>query len=397
MMFLHYFSLGAVFPVLSIMLFRDLKFSGPETGMVLGFGALASILAPLLTFPLADRKISSERLLLLLNILSVAFASFMALSSSFWPILIFYFLLMMSKAPTFALTNSIALRHLHFAEKDFSGLRLFGTAGWVGGGIIFGLALLPLFPSIGLRGSLWICALSSGLLALWSLLLPQPEPSEMNVGVPVLKTAVAGNILRTIFSEKGSFLIASFLFALLDRYYFFGASFQLTSLGFSEGNILPLLGIGQVFEILLMVLMGRILLAWGFRRVFLVGALAQIFRFFLLGFLGTAPAVLVGIALHGFGFAFFFANGVVFLDRFGAKKNRSQVQLLYSFLIDGGSVVLGNLLAGVVAEFTLNPQSGVYNFPGFWVPAFALAVSGFILLAVFYKTKNSKVSDELYG
>lgn len=395
MLFLHYFALGSVFPVLSLLLFRDLGLSGPQTGFIIGMGALASIIAPLVALPFADRSISAERLLFVLNLFSVIFTVLMSVVADFWALLILYFALMMTKAPSFALTNSIALKHLEDPERDFASVRLFGTAGWIGGGLGFALIFQPLFPQFGYRACLWLSALGSLTLALWVLVLPGKKPAHL-FELKDLAALLRPEKAKKLFKPALLFFFwASLVLSALDRYYFFGVSFQLSTYGIPEPLFLPLLSLGQGLEILCMIFMGRWLKRFGFKPLFFVGALGQLSRFALLsltGANGNLGLTLLAIALHGLGFAFFFSNAFVYLDRITPPQYRSQGQLLYSFWIDGIAVMAGNFLAGWASEATLFPAQNHYDFAGFWWWASLLALSALLLL-VFGRYKLTPTTD----
>lgn len=381
MLFLHYFALGALFPVLSLLLFRDLGFTAAQTGIVIGVGALASIVAPLVALPLADRSVAAERLLGLLNLGSVGLTVAMALRDDFWSWLGLYLALMMTKAPSFALTNSVALKYLADPTREFARVRLFGTAGWIAGGLGYSLVFQPLVPHLGYRGCLWLSAVGSMALATLSFLLPRGRPLPFAWGefTRLIHPRRLSLLLRRPFP---AFLWASLVLSALDRYYFFGVNFQLATFGLPEPLFLPLLSLGQALEIAFMLRVGSWLEKVGFGPLFLVGAAGQALRFAVLGTAGNLPLLLGGIALHGLGFAFFFSNAFVYLDRLTPPSLRSQVQLLYSFWIDGAAVILGNLAAGWVASFTLFPAQGRYDFPGYWIWALAAAASALGALAL---------------
>lgn len=384
MLFLHYFALGAIFPVLSLFLFRDLGLSGWETGIIIGSGAFASIVAPLLALPIADRSVSAERLLFGLNVASVALTVLMSLFSDFWSLLILYFALMMTKAPSFALTTSIALKHLADPERDFASVRLFGTAGWIGGGLGFGLVFQPLFPQFGYRACLWLSAVGSLLLALWALGLRPRKPAHLFDWGGFAHLLHPTQARRLLNPSLLAFLWASLVLSALDRYYFFGVSFQLATYGVPDPLFLPLLSLGQGLEILCMVFMGGALKRFGFKPLFLIGAAGQLSRFALLGLAGAGnlTLVLLAITLHGLGFAFFFSNAFVYLDQKTPPAYRAQGQLLYSFWVDGIAVMLGNFAAGWASGTTLFPTEARYNFQGFWFWAGLAAFSALLTLVI---------------
>src|SRR5262249_1809485 len=130
-------------------------------------------------------------------------------------------------APTVALTNSIAFHHLPNGEKDFGGIRLWGTIGWIVAGVVFGLGwlgmswwgpglfhLLPHKPAVG------DCLIAAGalspLMAAFCLALPHTPPAKTVENPLAFLTAIK-------LARKPSFalmlIVAFFVSTELQFYY----------------------------------------------------------------------------------------------------------------------------------------------------------------------------------
>ncbi|HBI46752.1 MAG TPA: hypothetical protein DDY78_28445 [Planctomycetales bacterium] len=160
---------------------------GFKLGMVFMTMAIANILAPFAASQLADRYFSTERFLAFSHFVGGAFLFWASQLQSYeW---IFWVMLghCLLYAPTVALTNSLAFRHLPNAEKDFGAVRLWGTIGWIIICLLFGFwlgvkdhfpevaAQLPHQPNVG--DSLIVASVLSVIMAGFCLTLPHTPPS----------------------------------------------------------------------------------------------------------------------------------------------------------------------------------------------------------------------------
>jgi MFS family permease len=193
MMFLEYAIWGVWAVNLSVYLATLESFReniGFKINMIFLTMAIANIVAPFVASQLADRYFSTERFLAFSHLVGGAF-----LIWAWWlltPTFELLFWLMLGHcllfAPTVALTNSLAFHHLPNGEKDFGSVRLWGTIGWIVGGVVFGfgwlglsawaphlVASLPRPPRVG------DCLIAAGalslLMAVYCLTLPHTPPS----------------------------------------------------------------------------------------------------------------------------------------------------------------------------------------------------------------------------
>src|SRR5438046_1946572 len=135
MMFLQYMIWGAWSPVLSAYLER-LGFTGVESGVIYALLPLGCMIAPFAGGQLADRYVSTEKLLAVLHLVGGVLLCVMATRTTYASLAALMFVWSLVYAPTLALTNSITFHHLPDAEKKFGLVRVWGTLGWIGAGLL---------------------------------------------------------------------------------------------------------------------------------------------------------------------------------------------------------------------------------------------------------------------
>jgi MFS family permease len=170
----------------------------------------------------------------------------------------------------------------------------------------------------------------------------------------------------------------------VDRIYYPSASPYLAQLGYSDGAILQLMSLGQLAEIPAMMLLGWLLLRWGFKPVLIVGVLMQAFRYAVFAFEGPFPLLLAALAAHGFCYTLYFPATMIALDRCCTPSDRAGVQQLFTVLIAVGGTLGGSLLAGKLGEvFARGPGGGIAYGPYWAVPAVAALVLAGLVAALF--------------
>src|SRR5437660_6018822 len=131
MMFLNYVIWGAWYVTLGTYLTATLHFSGKETGAVFSTFALACMISPFFVGMIADRFFATERVLAFLHLLGALLLYLVTLATSFGAV---YFLLLaycICYVPSISLTNSLTLRQVKDASKEFPLIRVFATLGWI--------------------------------------------------------------------------------------------------------------------------------------------------------------------------------------------------------------------------------------------------------------------------
>ena len=104
--------------------------------------------------------------------------------------------------------------------------------------------------------------------------------------------------------------------------------------------------IGQIAEILTMLVLGYVLKSLGWRTTMIFGVLGHAARFAVFAFYPEPWAAVTVNVLHGICYAFFFATVYIFVDEFFPKDVRTSAQGLFNVLILGVGPFVANLICG---------------------------------------------------
>lgn len=397
MMFLEFFIWGAWYSVIAIyMTTHDME---NLTHWPFTVNPIAAIAAPFFVGLIADRYFATEKVLGVLHILGAVFMFLtpMAVNAP----LIFILLLLaynLCYMPTMSLANTLSFHHIEDQEKQFPVIRVFGTIGWIVAGLVISF-VLGMFVAENIKPEqtalpLYMTAAASLLLGLYSFTLPHTPPPAAGEKVSI-KSIVGIDALKKLGSRSFYvFLFSSFLISIpLAAYYNFTQIF-LGDSGFE--NIAATLTIGQMSEVLFMILIPAMFVRLGVKWMLAVGMFAWVLRyaFFAVGALEpTTWMIITGIALHGLCYDFFFVTGQIYVDKKSTSAIRGQAQGLIVLTTYGAGMLIGAQIAGTVYNSFLDAASSLSliqwnNF--WWIPAiFAAAVMIFFIS--FFK---DKVVDE---
>jgi MFS family permease len=178
--------------------------------------------------------------------------------------------------------------------------------------------------------------------------------------------------------------ITAIVISMIHNIYFIRTASWLETVGFTKANAPAAMTVGQMVEIATLAVLGWFIARLGFRRVLLIGAAAYYLRFACFAMAGGPALAYVGIALHGFCYAFFFATVYIYIDAAFPKDIRTSAQGLFNFLILG----IGDL----AAKWIFIPLSGKFlngsGFEGyrelFLVPV-GMSLAAALLLALFFR------------
>src|SRR5215472_9525828 len=396
MMFLQFFIWGGWFVTMGSYLAANLHASGTQTGLAYSTQSWGAIIAPFIVGLIADRYVNAERLLAALHIAGgiVMYALFNARDfGAFYPYVLAYMILYM---PTLALVNAISFRQMAEPARYFSGVRVWGTIGW----IVAGLVISYLFAwdsragiSQGLlRNTFLMCSLASFALGIYSLTLPRTPPQPRSGG-PLRLSHLLGFDALVLLRDRNFavFFAASILICIRLAFYYQNANQFLTEI--HVANATGKQTIGQMSEVLFMLAIPLFLRTFGMKATLLLGMLAWAARYVLFAF-GNAQALafmlIIGIALHGVCYDFFFVSGQIYTDSKAGAQHKAAAQGLITLATYGLGMLVGFWAAGLIDDRYV--VHGAHDWKAIWLYPAAFAAGVFVLFAASFR--NEKV---VYG
>jgi len=351
MMFIQYAIWGVWAPILNVYLggldaFRDGdSVSQARIGLIYMTLPIASIIAPFLGGQIADRWFASQRFLAVSHVLGGIVLLGVARLTGFAEVFIGMLIYNLIYAPTIALTNAIVFHH--WPNDKFSQIRVWGSIGWIVVGWVFGAwlgsSLIPDRAPV-MRDCLYFAAVLSFILGIFALTLPHTPPSKQP-GRPWAFVDAFALLRNPAFAVMAfvAFLVA----AEMQCYFIWTGNFLSKGLELPENWIPSILTLGQICEMVMMVLLPFILKRLGFRVTMALGIAAWGLRDFVFSLGQPVPLVIGAVALHGVGFAFFFTTIFMFTDAVAPKHIRASAQSFLASITIGLGMLVGSLGAGI--------------------------------------------------
>ncbi|QIL75252.1 MULTISPECIES: nucleoside permease [Hymenobacter] len=392
MMFLEFFIWGAWFVTLGTYLLRNLSATGTQVGVAFLTQSIGAIVAPFIIGLIADRFFSAQKILGVLH-LAGALLLWRASSSpdfgSFYPNILTYMILYM---PTLALVNSIAFRQMQNPQKEFATIRVLGTLGWIVAGLTIGW--LNWEQSGSLRATFLMAAGASALLGVFSFTLPATPP-----------------VKRGQSSSLGDMLGLDAIGLLKNRSYliFFLASIAICiPLAFYYGFTNPFLNevgmkaaagvqsLGQVSELLFMLLIPFFFTRLGVKKMLAIGMLAWVVRYLFFAY-GDGQSnywmLIAGIVLHGICYDFFFVTGQIYTDNLAGERFKSSAQGFITLATYGVGMLIGTLLSGRIFD-NYQLSEGVHDWRMIWlIPAGIAGAVVLVFLLLFRDRPQAQATE----
>ena len=396
MMFLNFFIWGAWFVTLGTFLFNNLNASGAQIGSVFSTQSWGAIIAPFIIGLIADRYFNAEKILAILHIAGAVLMYQMYNAnemSMFYPYVLAYMILFM---PTLALVNSISFNQMNDPEKEFSSIRVWGTIGWIVAGLLISFVFLwdsETAVKAGLiKNTFLLAAIASLVLGLFSFTLPKTPPKVLP-GTKVKVSDILGLDALKLLKDKNFalFFIASILICIPLAFYYQNANSFLSGIGVT--NPTGKMTIGQISEVFFLLMLPIFFKKFGFKKTILVGMLAWAIRYALFAY-GNANELsfmlIIGIALHGICYDFFFVSGQIYTNAKAGIKYKSAAQGLITLATYGVGMLIGFKVAGLITDaYKLSEKT--FNWKMIWLIPSGIAFVVFLLFAVFFHDKNEKV------
>ncbi|MBL7731976.1 MAG: nucleoside permease [Chitinophagaceae bacterium] len=374
MMFLNFFVWGIWFVTMGTYLtMGKIGADGGQTGLAYGTQCLGAIIAPFIIGMIADRFFSAQKILGVLHLAGAGLLYYISTQTTFGSFYTFLLIYMIIYMPTLALVNAIALNQVTSAEKQFAGIRVWGTIGWIVAGLIIGWMAWEPATAIVKAGTMenatdaaketlskaasklnitfLVAAIISAGFGIYSFFLPNTPPPK--AGKDVSFGEVIGLDALKVLKNKNYliFFLASVLICIPLAFYYGSANQFLNEAGMDKAA--AKMTMGQMSETLFLFLMPLFFRRFGVKQMLLIGMVAWVLRYLLFAYGNIDSGIWMlyaGIILHGICYDFFFVTGQIYTDQMAGEKVRSSAQGLITLATYGVGMYIGFWLAGKIAD-----------------------------------------------
>lgn len=395
MMFLQFFIWGAWFVTLGTYL-EAIEFSGSQIGYTYLMNNIAAILSPFFVGMIADRYFNSEKVMGVLHILGGAIIFFASNITGVVPLILGLLLYNLFYMPTLALVNAVSFNQMENPDAQFPKVRVWGTIGWIVAGLFITYIQFNFYKQVEASSvPMKMAAVASVLMGLYSFTLPNTPPKNVGKGVTIAD--ILGVKALRLMKERSFlvFVVSSLLICIPLAFYY-----NFTNLFLNDLGMMGVAGkqtMGQMSEVIFMVLMPWFFVRLGVKRMLLVGMLAWVLRYVLFasGNLGSLVWMLyLGIILHGICFDFFFVTGQIYVDRKAPREIRASAQGFIALITYGVGIGLGSVVSGKVVDWFTSAEGAKNWAEIWWVPAiFAGIVALFFSLT--FRDKAVEAAPEV--
>ena len=380
MMFLEYFVWGAWYVTMGTWL-GSLGFSGEQIGLTYGTTALAAIISPFFVGMIADRFFATQRLLAVLHFAGGVALFYASTQQAFGPLYTAVLIHTLFYMPTLALTNSLSFRQMRDPGHEFPPVRVLGTIGWIVAGLVVG--------TLGVEATgrpMQLAAAGSIVMALFCLMLPHTPPQT--TGRVRVREVLGLDALQLMKDRSFAvFVMGSFLVCIPLQFYYAFANPFLNAIGVT--NAAGKMTMGQMSELVFMLLMPWFFRRLGVKQMLLVGMSAWVARYILFAY-GNNEALVwmlyLGILLHGISYDFFFVTGQIYVDQKAPPNMRAAAQGFITFVTYGVGMLIGSWLSGRVVDAYALPAGAGHDWQSIWLVPAGMAGVVLILFALFFRS-----------
>jgi nucleoside transporter len=380
MMFLEYFVWGAWYVTMGTWL-GALGFSGEQIGLTYGTTALAAMISPFFVGMIADRFFATERLLAGLHLAGALALFYASTRTTFAPLYAAVLVHTLFYMPTLALTNSLSFRQMNDPGREFPPVRVLGTIGWIVAGLVVG--------TMGIEATgrpMQLAAAGAVALAVYCLALPHTPPQTTG---RVRVSDVLGLDALQLMKDRSFavFAVGSFLVCIPLQFYYAFANPFLNAIGVT--NAAGKMTMGQMSELVFMLLMPWFFKRLGVKQMLLVGMAAWVARYILFAYGDNQSLVWMlyfGILLHGICYDFFFVTGQIYVDDKAPGTVRAAAQGFITFITYGVGMLIGSWLSGRIVDAYVVAGEVGHDWRSIWLAPALMAGAVLVLFALFFKS-----------
>jgi nucleoside transporter len=223
------------------------------------------------------------------------------------------------------------------------------------------------------------------IMGIYSLTLPHTPPK--GTGAPIsLGTLLGFDALKLMRNRAfATFMLCSFLICVPLSFYFSWMNLFMNEMHIP--NAAAKMTLGQVSDVVFLLLLPAFLSRVGSKGILLLGIGAWAVRFGLFAVFHQNPSAIwmlySGILLHGMCYDFIFVMGRMLVDKYAGEDIRGAAQGLHAIVTLGAGMFVGSWLSGVVAQHYT--KVGGHSWQSIWlIPAVMGAVLA-VVFAIFYR------------
>ena len=298
--------------------------------------------------------------------------------------------------------GKMTLGQMSDPATQFPGVRVMGSIGWIAVGLAVGVAAPALLghsveaTNLPLRFG----SVLSLLLGLYCFTLPHTPPGNRDRRPTLFQALGLETLVYLKDRSFAVFTLGSLLICIpLSFYYSFANAFlNETGMQSAAGKMT----LGQMSEVLFLVLIPLFFARLGVKKMLLVGMAAWVLRYVLFAFGNNGALVgllYAGIILHGVCFDFFFVTGQIYVDRVVSRIQRASAQGFIHVVTYGVGQLIGSWAAGWVVDHYAVAQDGAtrHLWQAIWtVPAVMAAVVA-VLFVVLFKEPETAGRPQIAG
>jgi len=234
--------------------------------------------------------------------------------------------------------EATTLTHLGEKVHAYSNIRIWGSLGF-----IITVSLVSwYFEYYSVAGLPWVIVSVMVLCLLISLVIPEGATSHAHVAHDPLATVLKK---RTVFI----LLFACFIMQFSHAPYYTFYSIYLQNLGYSKPVTGAMWSLGVVAEVFAFLVMRRLIVWWGLRRLMILSLVLATLRWCLIAVFADSIAVLIfAQLLHAATFGVFHGTAVLLIHRYFPGRLQGRGQALYSSLSYGLGVSVGSIVSGAM-------------------------------------------------
>lgn len=398
MMFLQFFVWGSWYVIMGTYLGQGLQFPGPSIGWAYATTAIAAIISPFFVGMIADRFFAAQKVMAAMHLLG---GVMLYLSTTVTDTTLFFWILLLHTLcymPTLALVNAISFNQMTDVAKEFPGIRVIGTIGWIAAGLLISFIDTAFEMNIEPTNIPFkMGAAVSILLGLYCFTLPNTPPKGK--GERVTARDVLGLDALALLKQPSFlvFTLGSLLICIPLQFYYGSANLFLNEIGVEK--VAGKMTMGQMSEIFFLLVMPFFFVRLGVKYMLLVGMAAWVARYFLFAYGDNDSLVWMlyaGIILHGICFDFFFVTGQIYVDKKAPKAIQASAQGFIALITYGVGMLIGTQVMGrVLGLYTVTAADGTvtHDWPAIWMFPAIMALVVLIGFAIFFRDKDVDKAD----